>query len=105
MNTASKRAAELIVKENLFIFIYTCRECKFYPAKIRRVKYLFIFKHGRALTVLLSELGGLACKVLLDHKSNLEGYGVVELTKIETGKLSDLFESVNESVSVNEELS
>ena len=51
------------------------------------------------------KLGGLARKILLDHKRYLEGNSVVELTEVKTGKLSDLLKSVYESVSVNEELS
>ena len=56
-------------------------------------------------TAPLSELGGLARKVFLYHKSYLERNGVIEFAKIKTGKLSDFFKAVNEGVSVNEELS
>ena len=51
------------------------------------------------------EFGGLTVEILLNHKSNLEGYSVVELTKIKAGELSDLLKTVNEGVSVYEELS
>ena len=51
------------------------------------------------------ELGGFAVEILLDHKRNLEGNCVVELTKVKTGELSDFLKTVNESVSMYEELS
>ena len=53
----------------------------------------------------LSELCGFRCKILLNHKGNLEGYCVVKFTKIKAGKLSDLLKTVNEGVSMYEELS
>ena len=50
------------------------------------------------------KFGRLIGKIFFNHQGNLEGYGVVELTQIKTRQLSDLFKSVDESVSVNEEL-
>jgi hypothetical protein len=47
----------------------------------------------------------LAGKIFLNHKSYLEGYRMVKLTKVKTCELSYFFKSVNESVSVNEKLS
>ena len=51
------------------------------------------------------EFGGLACEILFNHKSNLEGYGVVKLAKVKSGKLSYFFKSVYKGVSMYEELS
>ena len=51
------------------------------------------------------EFGGFAVEVLLNHQRYLEGNCVVELTKVKTGELSDLLKTVNESVSMYEELS
>ena len=67
-----------------------------YPAETGRVSLLYS---------LLSELGGLAREILLNHKGNLKGYCVVEFTKVKSGELSDLFESVYKGVSMYEELS
>ena len=53
----------------------------------------------------LSEFSRLAGEVFLNHKSNLECYRVVKLSEVKSGKLSDLFKSVYESITVNEELS
>ena len=47
----------------------------------------------------------LASKVLLNHKSYLEGNSVLKLAEIETCDLTDLLKSVYKSVSVYEELS
>ena len=54
---------------------------------------------------LLLEFSGLAGKVFLNHKSNLEGYRVVKLTKVKTRELSYLFKTVYEGVTVYKELS
>jgi len=54
---------------------------------------------------LSSELDGLGNKVSLNHESNLECDSVVKFTKVKTCELTDLFKSVNESVSVYEQLS
>mgnify|MGYP003314614833 CR=1 FL=1 len=47
-------------------------------------------------------LGG---EIAAYHQSNLEGERVIEFTEIKTRQLLDLVKTVNESVSVNEELS
>ena len=52
-----------------------------------------------------SELSGLAGEVFFNHKSNLKGYGVVELAQVKSGELAYFLKSVNEGVSVNEKLS
>ena len=52
-----------------------------------------------------SELDGVSRQVLLDHKCDLEYDSVIELAEIKTCKLFDLLKSVNESISMNEELS
>ena len=57
-----------------------------------------------AFLIFGSELDGLAGKIFLYHKRNLEGYRVIKFTQIKTGQLADLFKSVNESVSVYEKL-
>ena len=44
-------------------------------------------------------------QVLLYHESDLEYDSVIELAEVKTCELLDLFESVNKSISVNEELS
>ena len=51
------------------------------------------------------EFGRLTVQVFLNHESNLEGYSVVELTKIKAGELSDLLKTVNKGVSMYKELS
>ena len=44
-------------------------------------------------------------KVLFDHERDLEGDGVVELAQIEARELLDLLETVDERISVDEQLS
>ena len=52
----------------------------------------------------LSELDRISRQVLLDHKRDLEDNSVVEFAEVETCELLDLVKSVNEGVSVYEEL-
>ena len=54
---------------------------------------------------MLSELDRISGQVLLYHESDLEYDSVIELAEVKTCELLDLFESVNKSISVNEELS
>ena len=44
-------------------------------------------------------------KVLFDHQRHLEGDGVVELAQVEARELLDLLETVDERISVDEQLS
>ena len=49
-------------------------------------------------------LNGFCCEVSLNHKRDLERDGMVKFSEVESGQLADLLKSVNESVSVNEQL-
>ena len=105
-DTASKRAATLVVKEYFFILVTYVPRMQILPCESSQGKNICLsLMHGHALIAMLSELGGLAGKVLLDHKRNLEGYGVLEFTKVKSCELSDLLKTVDQSVTVNEELS
>lgn len=53
----------------------------------------------------LLEFYGVRRKILFNHQSDLEDDCVVELAQIQAGELLDLFKSVNQGVTVNEELS
>ncbi len=53
----------------------------------------------------MSELNGLRNEVSLDHERDLKGDGVVELAQVETCELAYFLKSVNEGISVYEELS
>ena len=49
-------------------------------------------------------LNGFCCEVSLNHKRDLERDGMVEFSEVKSGQLANLLKSVNESVSVNEQL-
>ena len=53
---------------------------------------------------LILELNGLGVEILLDHQRNLEGDCVLELAEIKSRQLADLFKTVNQRISMNEEL-
>ena len=53
----------------------------------------------------ISELNGISCKILFNHKSDLEDDSVVELAQVETGELLDLVKTIYQSVTVYEQLS
>ena len=53
----------------------------------------------------LSEFRGLAREILLNHKRNLEGNGMVELAEVKAGELANFLKSVYKCVTVNEKLS
>jgi len=52
----------------------------------------------------MSELNGLGAEVLLNHQGNLEGDRMLELAKIKSCQLADLFQTVNQRISVYKEL-
>ena len=43
-------------------------------------------------------------QILLNHKGNLKGDGIVELPQIQAGELLDLFQTVHQGVPVDKEL-
>ena len=51
------------------------------------------------------QFSGLGIEVFLDHECHLESNGVLKLAQVKACELTDLFKSVNQSVSVNEQLS
>lgn len=62
-------------------------------------------QHPKSLIILFGLiLNGLCCEVSLNHKRDLERDGMVKFSEVESGQLADLLKSVNESVSVNEQL-
>ena len=54
--------------------------------------------------MLRSILHRLIGEILLDHESHLEDNGMVEFAQIETGELLDLFQTIDEGISVNKQL-
>ena len=90
----------------VFISALSLYLCNISPCGARRAYVYFIKRNVKNPSKFgLSEFGGLAGEIFLDHKSYLESNGMVELAKIKSGKLSDFLKSVYEGVSVNEELS
>ena len=78
----------------------------FLSEKVGSLPHTLSPKRGasRWLRCRVSELHGVGGEVFLDHEGYLKDNSVVELAEVEACKLLDLVESVNESVSVNEEL-
>ena len=52
-----------------------------------------------------SELGRLGIKIFLDHQCYLEGDGMLKLSQIQSRQLTDLLQTVNQRIAVNEQLS
>ena len=45
------------------------------------------------------------CQILTDHQCHTEHDGMIELAKIQAGELADLFQTVNQGVTVDKQLS
>ena len=97
-----------IIEANIGVF---CNNSAVFAVSLTVGNYRLKIQYGHteigvsvAILILESELHGLAGKIFLYHKRNLEGDRVIEFTQIESGQLADLFKSVNERVSVYEKL-
>lgn len=73
------------------------------PAENERAKPRYNILKTPACTARLV-FDGVGIKILLNHQGYFEYYCIVELTKVESCELVDLFKTVNQRISVNEKL-